>query len=80
MNPARPQVRQGGGGKRQVPMRVPKMAELLATRIRRQIILGQLKEGELLLPEAQLSHPNLASWSLAEYMNERTLPTPPSLK
>ncbi|MFL2937387.1 MAG: FadR/GntR family transcriptional regulator [Myxococcota bacterium] len=54
MNPAPPQVRQGGGGKRQVPMRVPKMAELLATRIRRQIILGQLEEGELLLPEAQL--------------------------
>lgn len=54
MNPARPGVTQGGGGKQQLSVRVPKMAELLATRIRRQIILGQLQEGELLLPEAQL--------------------------
>ena len=54
MSPASPRDAKGGGGKRPVPMRVPKMAELLATRIRRQIILGQLAEGELLLPEAQL--------------------------
>lgn len=54
MNPAPPRVRRSEIGKPQRPMRVPKAAELLASQIRRQIILGQLEEGEVLLPEAKL--------------------------
>ena len=36
------------------PVRVPKTAELVANRLRRQIVKGQLKEGESLPPEAEL--------------------------
>ena len=35
-------------------VRVPKTAELVAARIRRQIIRGEVKEGDALLPEAEL--------------------------
>jgi DNA-binding FadR family transcriptional regulator len=35
-------------------VRVPKTAELVAARIRRQIIRGELKDGEALLPESEL--------------------------
>lgn len=37
-----------------VPLRVPKTAELLAARIRRQIVLGDVKEGERLPSEPEL--------------------------
>jgi DNA-binding FadR family transcriptional regulator len=36
------------------PMRVPKTAELVATHLRRQIIRGELKEGDALPPESEL--------------------------
>ncbi|HEU4427398.1 MAG TPA: FCD domain-containing protein [Myxococcota bacterium] len=36
------------------PVRVPKTAELVANRLRRQIVRGQLKEGDSLPPEAEL--------------------------
>ena len=39
-----------GGGR----VRVPKTAELVAARIRRQIIRGEVEEGDALLPEAEL--------------------------
>ncbi len=35
-------------------VRVPKTAELVATQIRRQIIRGELQEGDALLPESEL--------------------------
>src|SRR4051794_8165047 len=35
-------------------VRVPKTAELVARRIRRQIVTGELKEGDALPPESQL--------------------------
>ena len=54
MSPVPTGVRQGGRRKSDHLMRVPKMAEMLASRIRRQIILGQLEEGEVLLSEAAL--------------------------
>ncbi|MBN9593367.1 MAG: FadR family transcriptional regulator, partial [Alphaproteobacteria bacterium] len=38
----------------QVPVRVPKAAELIADVIRRQIVVGELKEGEPLPAEALL--------------------------
>src|SRR5262245_42216381 len=50
-------VRQGGGKParpREERVRVPKAAELVAARIRRRIIRGELKEGEALLPESEL--------------------------
>jgi DNA-binding FadR family transcriptional regulator len=37
-----------------VPVRVPKTAELVAARIRRQIIRGEIAEGVALLPESEL--------------------------
>lgn len=37
-----------------VNVRVPKTAELVATHIRRQIVLGQLREGDALPPETSL--------------------------
>jgi DNA-binding FadR family transcriptional regulator len=37
-----------------VPMRVPKTAELVATHLRRQIIRGELQEGDALPPESEL--------------------------
>jgi GntR family transcriptional repressor for pyruvate dehydrogenase complex len=47
--------RSGAGSRRQnSPVRVPKTAELVANRLRRQIVKGQLKEGESLPPEAEL--------------------------
>ncbi len=36
------------------PVRVPKTAELVAARIRRQIVRGELTDGEPLLPETEL--------------------------
>jgi len=39
---------------RQKRVRVPKTAELIADRIRRRIIRGELREGEALLPESEL--------------------------
>lgn len=40
--------------RRQERIRVPKTAELVAARIRRRIIRGEVKEGEALLPESEL--------------------------
>ena len=37
------------------PVRVPKMAEMVAARLRRQIITGELAAGDLLPPEATLT-------------------------
>ena len=37
------------------PVRVPKTAELVASHLRRQIVRGELKEGDALPPEAALS-------------------------
>ena len=36
------------------PMRLPKMAELIADRLRRQIVRGELREGDALPPESEL--------------------------
>jgi GntR family transcriptional repressor for pyruvate dehydrogenase complex len=36
------------------PMKLPKMAELIADRLRRQIVRGELKEGDALPPESDL--------------------------
>lgn len=44
----------GAGISRGGRVRVPKTAELVAARIRRQIIRGEVKEGDALLPEAEL--------------------------
>lgn len=42
--------RTGGGG----PIRVPKTAEVLAAKIRKMIIRGEVREGDFLQPEGQL--------------------------
>ena len=51
-------MKQGGGAgdarHRQDRVRVPKTAELVAARISRRIIRGEVKEGEALLPESEL--------------------------
>jgi len=44
----------GGRGGARSRVRVPKTAELVAGRIRRQIIRGEVQEGEALLPESEL--------------------------
>ena len=50
-------MKQGSGEparRRQERVRVPKTAELVAARIRRRIIRGEVKEGDALLPESEL--------------------------
>jgi len=50
-------VKQGSGKparRREERVRVPKTAELVAARIRRRIIRGEVREGEALLPEREL--------------------------
>ena len=44
----------GGSIRRSGRVRVPKTAELVAARIRRQIVRGEVVEGDALLPEAEL--------------------------
>jgi DNA-binding FadR family transcriptional regulator len=44
----------GGGRHSRERIRVPKTAELVAARIRRRIIRGEVTEGEALLPESEL--------------------------
>ncbi|WP_371667978.1 FCD domain-containing protein [Streptomyces sp. NBC_00289] len=46
--------RQGGGGLNGVQVRVPKMAELVAARLRRMIVRGELAEGDALPSETAL--------------------------
>src|SRR5688572_11810979 len=42
------------GGSERTAIRIPKTAELVADSIRRQIIGGELREGDTLQPEAQI--------------------------
>ncbi|MET7731934.1 FCD domain-containing protein [Streptomyces sp. NPDC005402] len=46
--------RRGGGGVNGVQVRVPKMAELVAARLRRMIVRGELAEGDALPSETAL--------------------------
>ena len=49
------------------PFRAPKMGEILAAALRRQIVLGELKEGDSLPPEMELmSHFNVSRPTLRE--------------
>jgi len=38
----------------EAPMRIPRAADLVAARLRRSVVTGELREGDLLPPEAQL--------------------------